>query len=149
MKISLAILPIIFAACTPCAPDAPIPATTDLTTIDQCVGTDSDDATDPTVDMAIPCDDSPPTFVVGGPWGPCDAAGECAPIDGQPVFCISTVEGKICLPTCEQEACPAELKCLGGACDATGTCNLNCDEDADCVGRQTCDEQAGFCVYAT
>lgn len=96
------------------------------------------------------CQDDPPTPMTGKPWGPCDVAGECQQIDGEPMnFCIPTGTGKICLPACEQEQCPASLGCFAGTCGPSGTCNPGCAVDADCIfDGQTCDETVGFCVYS-
>ena len=97
----------------------------------------------------IVCTEDPPTPMVGKPWGPCDVSGECLQIDGQPAnFCIPTGEGKICLPACEQEQCPASLGCFAGTCGPSGTCNPGCAVDADCAfAGQACDKTVGFCVY--
>jgi hypothetical protein len=147
MKISLALLSIL-AACTPCTP-APNP----IDIVDECVTTIAGDVTTIANDAGVTgdatgepiCPEGPPTFVVGGSWGPCDVGDKCNDLD---VFCVPTIEGKICLPACEQQACPTELECLEGTCSTAGTCQLKCDKDADCVGAQICDEKAGFCVYS-
>lgn len=98
----------------------------------------------------IVCTEDPPTPMIGEPWGPCDVSGECLQVDGQPAnFCIPTGEGKICLPACEQEQCPASLGCFAGTCGPSGTCNPGCAVDADCIfDGQMCDQTVGFCVYS-
>lgn len=155
MRISLTLLSIIAFTSTACGPCAPRPSAESLVVIaDQCdTGDDTsvstETSTDVTTGNASACGDQPaPAPTYGEPWGPCYATDGCEQIDGKPLFCIPTDEGKICLPACEQQACPTDLECLGGVCGTSGTCHRGCKADADCIyDGQICDDKAGFCVY--
>jgi MYXO-CTERM domain-containing protein len=88
-----------------------------------------DSGTPPAMDAG-----APPAVDAGGSTAMCAADADCA--GGE-----RCVEGM-----CRRVACTAATDCVGGMTCVEGRCRNLCTNDAECMGGEVCDPEAGHCV---
>ena len=135
-RITSTILPFL-TACNPCeiefvsdtavvASQCPIETSAD----ESSSSNGEESSSSATTDAASGGDQMPMCVAVplaGEAWGPCHVGAVC----DKGIKCHDHGAGNVCVPECEDDACPA-FKCLGGTCNDNAECAPVCTANADC-----------------